>query len=379
MKAGRIIFTGAVFVSIVSFSVFIPGAMLAASEKTGRFGVHIGGQGKTLNLRPILNDLGVSWVRINNNLDGTGTAISPFLDAGFNVVITIANRDPANIDTTYGTLVNAGYPFKSKEVYQHRIREILTPLLPYLKQGRQIWVQCENEVGDASKNPKARFWRGTMEQYARQLEALYEAVKALDPSIPVVLSSFTSEQLSWVIRPDDPHSEGASRLFTAMLTKGRYDAVDLHFYGCVEDIPAEVQWVKAHMPSEKRWISTENGGPDARCPSTPISWEHNPAEYERIEAQQVSQRLSACADNGGSVCLWFSFLDMTDETRVFTHMGLIDGRPLKEEAKRLKGMKKGQGRNPHGALSEEQMEQIDKFLRRKPAYEAFKAFVATHR
>jgi len=50
--------------------------------------------------------------------------------------------------------------------------------------------------------------------------------------------------------------------------------------GCVEDIPAKAQWVKDHMLAGKRWISTENGGPDSRCPGTPISWTQDPALFE---------------------------------------------------------------------------------------------------
>ncbi len=347
----------------------------AAAENGGRFGVHLGGQGKAFNVIPILKDLGVGWVRINNSLDGMGVDIRPFLEAGFNVVITINNCDPSNIDTTYGALINAGYPFQSKEVYQNRIREVLTPLLPYLKQGRQIWVQCENEVGDASVNPKARFWRGTMKQYSEQLNAFYEAVKLVDPSMPVVLSSFTSEGLRRVIHPDDPRHEGTSRFLGAMLTKGRYDAVDLHFYGCVEDIPAEVNWVKAHMGSDKRWISTENSGPDRRCSSTPYRWEENRDLFEKVEAEQVVSRLSACADNGGVVCLWFSFLDLRKETDVFRHMGLIDQSGVIEK---LAPLVKGSRKKGRGNFSEETLNEAFRSARKKPAYQAFKNFVATH-
>ncbi|MBI3893542.1 MAG: hypothetical protein HY303_18645 [Candidatus Wallbacteria bacterium] len=164
-----------------------------------------------------------------------------------------------------------------------------------------------------------------------------------------------------------------------MLTRGRYDVADLHFYGCVEDIPVEVQWVKAHMPPGKSWISTENGGPDIRCPSTPVSWEQNPEEYERLQARQVSERLSACADSGGLVCLWFSFLDMTGETSVFTHMGLIDPRALKDKVKQLKGRRQTSDRRPVETLSQDQRSELAKLLRKKAAYAAFKSFTATHR
>ena len=109
-----------------------------------------------------------------------------------------------------------------------------------------------------------------------------------------------------------------------LLSEGQYDAADLHFYGCVEDIPAKVAWVKANMPADKLWISTENSGPDPRCETTPHSWAENLSRFEEVESQQVATRLSACAENSGSVCLWFSFFDLKNEDDVFNHLGLLD-------------------------------------------------------
>jgi hypothetical protein len=118
--------------------------------------------------------------------------------------------------------------------------------------------------------------------------------------------------------------EGWARL-TQLLQASQYDAADLHFYGCVGDIAAKAQWVMQRLPQGKRWISTENGGPDCRCPSTPLCWSPaNMAAFEQIQAEQVPARLSACADNGGSICLWFSLFDLQNETSVFAHLGLLD-------------------------------------------------------
>lgn len=276
----------------------------------------------------IVNDLGASWVRVNVSLDGQTQDYGLFLEAGINLVLTISNNDPANIDMAYGTLAewpNAGFPYRDRATYQQRIRSVLTPLLPYLAQGRQVWVQAENEVGDAALNPKARYWRGTADQYLAQLSALYEAVKSVSPNVPVVLSSFTSEGLDAAIDPSDKLHEYSSRRITRLLSEGQYDAADLHFYGCVEDISAKVQWVKQVMPAGKLWISTENSGPDSRCPATPLSWRDDLAGFEAQQAEQVPAHLTACAEAGGGICLWFSLFDLRGEpSDVFNRLGLLD-------------------------------------------------------
>ncbi len=275
----------------------------------------------------IVNELGAKWVRVNVSLGNRKQDYGPFLEAGINLVLTIRNNDPSNADTTYGTVNDwprAGFPYLDKGKYQQSVRDVLTPLLPYLANGAQVWVQAENEVGDAALNPKGVYWRGTTDQYLNQLRALYEAVKSVNPDMPVVLSSFTSEGLDAAIDPADKRHEYSSTHITRLLTEGQYDAADLHFYGCVEDISAKVKWVRDIMPADKRWISTEDGGPDSRCATTPHSWTEDLARFEEVQAQQVPARLSACAENGGSICLWFSLFDLKREDEVFSHLGLLD-------------------------------------------------------
>ena len=314
------------------------------------YGVIVGGKGRAPQILDVLKDLGASWVRQNCHLVDRDHDFKRFLDAGLNVVITFNNNDPANVLTNYGTLKQwsrAGFPFQAKAAYQQRIREILTPLVPALAQGRQIWAQCENEIGDAAANPKSLYWRGTLDHYLVQLEAFHEAVRAVSPAIPVVLTSFPSEALSAVIDTNsDRHPFAVSRL-TTLLTKGNYDAADLHFYGCPEEIPIKVAWVKQRMPANKRWITTENGGPDFRCRSTPLTWKQNLAKFERLQAQQVATRLKGATDAGASVCLWFSFFDLKGEVDTFNHLGLLDQSVLPP--------------------------------RKKPAYEVFKSFVGSQR
>lgn len=296
------------------------------------------------------SDLGARWVRANYDLDGKNPdKFNKFLDAGINVVMTVSNKDPNNILTTYGTQAewpNAGFPYKDKATYQNDIRGFLTPYIPYLASGRQIMVQCENEITDATTNLKARFWRGTLDQYMQLLSACYDAVHGMDSRFKVVLSSFPSESMDLLIHPtQQPRSQTALTRTTTMLG-GKYDVVDPHFYGCVEDIPTKVQWIKSHMKPGSLWITTESSGPDSRCASTPTTYEQDPAKFNQVQVQQVQQRMDACAQNGGSVCLWFSLFDLKDETSVFNHMGLIDSRT-----------------SP---------------VTKKPAYGALKTYIASH-
>lgn len=337
------------------WALFIPllaGAMFAAESPTPapcQFGVIVGGKGRVPQLVDILKDLGASCARVNCRLGDRDHDLARFLDAGLDLVVTFNNNDPANLGTTYGTpreWPNAGFPFRSKAAYQQRVRDVLEPLKPFLASGRRVWAQCENECSDAAFNPKSRYWRGTTAQYLAQIQAFREAVKSVDPAIPVVLTSFASESLSAAIEPADRRHLYAAAHLAKLLASPDYDAVDLHFYGGVEDIPAKVDWVKERLPAGKRWISTENGGPDPRCASTPISWRKNPAEFEQLQAKQVAQRLQAAADQGASLCLWFSMFDLRGETSdVFNRLGLLD-----------------QSVTPP---------------RKKPAYEAFKKFVTS--
>lgn len=311
------------------------------------FGVDVSGLARQPGTMSAIHDLGATWMRLNIELGGPQPDVAAFLDAGVNVVLTVSNKDPANAITTYGTPgkdSHGGFPFRSSDVYEQAVRAVLTPLHPALAAGRQIWVQCENEVGDASLG-KSPYWRGTTDQYLTLEHACYDAAKSVDPRIPVVLSSFPSESLGAAIDASNPRHDFAVSRIERLLGDGRYDAVDLHFYGCAADIGAKVQWVDARRHAGTRWISTENSGPDPRCASTPVSWTNDLGAFEQEEAREVPQRLAACADHGGAVCLWFSLYDLKHEVDTFNHLGLLDARAVPP--------------------------------RPKPAYDAFKAFVAS--
>src|SRR6267142_2477946 len=221
-----------------------------------RFGVHFSGEGPLHDHPEIAVAAEASWVRLNLTLSPSDQNYIPFLAAGLNLVLTITNRDPSDIDVTYGTAQQwpkAGFPYLSRTAYQERIRTLLAPAIPYLTAGRQIEVQCENEVGDVTLNANSSFWRGDTAQYLLQLSVLYEAVRTLSSSLVLVLTSFASESLEAVINPLDPRYLAITTRFARMLSEGKYDAADLHFYDCVESIPAKVAWVVAHLPAGKVW------------------------------------------------------------------------------------------------------------------------------
>ena len=260
----------------------------ATSPDANRFGVFIS-RYETASPEVVnaVKESGAAWVRINLDLGPNSQDYAPYLASGINVVLTICNQDPTNIVTTYGTLQDwpyASFPYESREKYMDEVSTALKPALPYLKKGQQVWVQAGNEIFDASKYPKNYYWRGTDEQYLAQLEALYVAVKSVDANIPVVVTSFSTELLDALIEPHNPNHGAFTDHVSTLLTQGKFDAVDLHFYGCAVDIPAKVSAVKKLMPPGRQflWICTENGGPDFRCNRTPVSWKQDPANFEQI-------------------------------------------------------------------------------------------------
>jgi len=272
---------------------------------------------------------GIGWVRINVPLGPQNLDYTPYLAAGINLILMVSNADPANSSTTNGTPQDwpaAGFPYLSKERYQQQVRALLKPAQPYLAQGRQVWVQAENEVVDVSTNPRELYWRGTDAQYLDQLDALYEAVKSVDKRFPVVLTSFASYLEDILNTKSGPAYEQSDQHVRLFLSKGKYDAVDLHFYGCVEDIPAKIKVIQERLPPGRpfKWISTENAGPDYRCSSTPATWDADPEKFEQLQAAQLPRRLTACSDNGASICLWFSLFDLKKASSLFNHFGLLD-------------------------------------------------------
>lgn len=295
----------------------------ASDTPSGAKGVMISGRFTDASTVATVRQLGAKWVRLNVELGGRRSSPQAFLDAGIDVILTVTNNDPTNVVTTYGTPAaypNAGFPAASQARYRSQVESIVRGLRP--RAGHHVWIQCENEINDASVAPRSRFWRGTTDQYLTLLADCARATHRADPRARVVLAGFPSESLDAAIDARNPHHAFSADRLTRLLAAPSYDVTDLHFYGCVGTITAKVTWVHARQRAGTQWISTENAGPDPRCPSTPVSW-RDPS-FESVQSQQVTQRITACRSNGGAVCLWFSLRDVRGESDTFNHLGLID-------------------------------------------------------
>lgn len=354
------------FFSIISIAID-GNISISANAAPTEHGV-MASAGNRTDAPAFIGELGASWVRVNSTINGkTSNNFVKFLDEGINVIITLTHRDPNNSvqDLDYGTVStcpNGGFPFIDEQSFKDSVQTAISLAVPYLDT-RQVWVQAENEVSDASVNSDnvtdvcmkgGKYWHGTTDQYLTNLKALHDAVKELDPRMKVVMSGFTSQALDSVIGDssvDYRYDYQYSRL-TKMFNSPNdtsYDAVDLHFYACADDIAAKAQWLKDHLPAGKLWITTENSGPNVNgdiigidrttgksqyreCPeylgergteALPW-WQTDLAAFEAEQANQINVRMNACANNGGSICLWFSLFDLDNEVDVFNHLGLLD-------------------------------------------------------
>lgn len=331
-----------------------------ATAGTGRYGVHAS-QGQRPQTLTDVTDLGGGWMRLNYLLDDPSPPnLHTFLDTGQNLIITVVNRQRDNIDTSLGsadTYPNAGFPYLSEAVYQARITALLDSLHDEVTAGRRVFLQCENEIGDASLASGSPYWRGTTDQYLATLRSFFDAVRGAQPSVGVLLSSFASNTLATALNIRTPGQPGyanyvyATTLLGRLLNEGTYDLADLHFYGCPSSIADKVGWVNDRWqsndrpPLTRRWVTTENAGPDyVECAGAP-RWQDT--AFATTQANEVTERLTACADASATVCLWFSLYDLVGETDRFNHLGLIDPRTVPPT--------------------------------QRPAYAAFKTFTATHR
>ena len=137
----------------------------AASVTFGRLGVHAG-LGKRPDTIDHLTELGARWVRLNIGLDGTSPDFRSFRRR-VNVVITFNNADPTTPIarlTAFAQWPNAGFPYKSKAVYQQRIRDTLTPLLPYLSAAARSGFNAKTRSA-MPRSPPTGARRGTTDQY----------------------------------------------------------------------------------------------------------------------------------------------------------------------------------------------------------------------
>jgi hypothetical protein len=115
--------------------------------------------------------------------------------------------------------------------------------------------QCDNEPCNTPL-----LWAGTAEEYVSQLRIFNNAVKEIDRGAEVVLGGAPYALPSSV--PEDPERQ----FFDVLLAEGRdsFDLFDLHLYGEVDDIPADVESARDMMRKHgylKPIIVGEYGGP----------------------------------------------------------------------------------------------------------------------
>jgi hypothetical protein len=262
------------------------------------------------------------------------------------VLLTVIYRDPANVqyaaelaDPKYA---HAGFPYVATPAGRQAFKDAVKALVasaggPALA-GRQVWFQCENEVGDRTV-ASSDSWRGTAADYLAQLQAFGEAVKEVNAAAPVVLGGISSDVLETVIGKASPEKTYQNSRLAAQFASNAYDVVDLHFYDCVGTMMSKIGWLKAPDPSTGRprlapgraWIASEIGGPDSaadpkQCIPAPV-YDGACGTFECAQAGQLPERLSICGNAGGAMCLWSSLRDREDASPRFQHLGLIDHGP----------------------------------------------------
>lgn len=272
---------------------------------------------------PALRDLGVGWARFTIRLGEKNMDLRTIARQGVRLWVTLSHRDRTNIEER-GTIgfaksVRGGFAPADYAKYRRLIVSTLKPLADeFAKQGKNpgewMIVQCENEVLPRDLNPpdqKQRFWHGTMDEYLATLLATYDAVKTVDPSIPVAMMGFSSEMLGEFI------SAKGRKQITAwgerLLSEGRYDWVDVHLYNRIDEMSAKVAWVKSRVA--KPVAATEVGGPDPRAGE----------DYtEALHARQVSTRMKIALNAGASMAFWVLLRDTPGADERFRPMALID-------------------------------------------------------
>lgn len=267
-----------------------------------------------------LRGLGVAWVRIDLWIgDARHEArfrplIERAIDEGYGVWITTYHRDPANTDPArLAGSSRGGIPAREAARYQALLRNHVQPFAERIRRsGRnpseRLVIQIENEVAPsdiAPPNPN-RFWHGTSAEYFEHLARSYEAVKAVDPGIPVALAGFPSEGLEWAISPSpSPGGRAAAQWMERMLREGRYDLADVHLYHRVEQVPAKIAWVRAR--TDRPIAATEVAGPDERSGA---------AYSDAANAQDLSARIPAVLSAGATHVFWLGMAEAPTSDRL---------------------------------------------------------------
>lgn len=174
------------------------------------------------------------------------------LEAGDEVWITL--NASSLWATRHATTFQPPSPALRPEEYAHFVSE----LVKHCK-GRVRYWQCENEP----TNPM--LWEGTAQEYASQLRVFAQAVREGDAEAIVVLAgavdSFHPSQAS-----PNPDAQAEQDFFEYLLRESPadFDVFDLHLYGDLYSIPANVDAVRLKMAAQgyqKPILCGEYNGP----------------------------------------------------------------------------------------------------------------------
>ena len=247
-------------------------------------------------------------------------SLPKLVSRGIGLWLTVYHRDRANLDER-GTIgvANArrgGFPPKDPLLYQERLGQALRRLVDAIRStgaspGRWLVVQINNEVMPrdvAGRDRASRFWHGTSDQYLDLLATAYDAVKRIDPDVPLAAGGISSAAMEFVLKGE----QRVARWYDRLLREGRFDWVDIHLRHRINDIPAKVTWVRS------RWggpiAATEVAGPDPRV-----------ASYsESGQAEDIVARMSMARDNGVDRLFWAGLAENPHVAPVYQKEGLIE-------------------------------------------------------
>jgi hypothetical protein len=272
-----------------------------------------------------LEELGVGWVRLQFRMgEEAPQPYARVLREGYGLWLTLYHRDPSNVPDPdlLARSERGGFPPENPGRYQALVRETLEPLVETLREAGKspahwLVIQLGNETlpSDVIPDQPARFWHGTSEEYLKTLALTYEAVKAVDPDIPIALSGIFSESMEAILAYEagvDPKAAPVARWNERLLREGMADWADIHLYHRIESIPAKVAWVQA------RWdgplAATELGGPDQAVTS---------AYSETIHAADLRERLRTALRAGVGRLFWVTLMEQPAFGARYNPMALI--------------------------------------------------------
>ncbi|RMF66047.1 MAG: T9SS C-terminal target domain-containing protein [Calditrichaeota bacterium] len=262
---------------------------------------------------PILDSLGVGWVRLQNQMGESDfnrniEFFSRVLREGYGLWLTLQHRDRSNVADTalFDASSRGSFPPVDTSKYKDLVRQNVQPLVDSLKSQNKnpadwLVVQFSNEVMPSDVLPPSpkRFFHGTSDEYLGMLALTYRAVKSVDNTIPVAFGAISSGQLEAILEFNTNPNDTLQKIVEwndRLLREGKFDWADIHLYHKIESIPAKVAWVK------ERWDGplavTEDGGPDE---STGVVY------TEALQAQELPERINTTLAAGVDRVFW-SFL-----------------------------------------------------------------------